>query len=186
VAKVKTDPKGRYAMELSEDDILQNKLVIRKESFKDKETIVPSLVFTESDLLTDTIYSETACMDKILVVKPEEVIIVYFDFDKSDLTAESKFLLDSVCNIVNSYPRATVQISGYTDGKGTALYNARLSDKRTMACSQYLISKGIDPSRITFESFGECCPVEEETINGKDNPEARRKNRRALINIMRD
>jgi OOP family OmpA-OmpF porin len=186
VAKVKTDLEGYYSMELSEEDIMQNKLIIRKERFKDKETTVPVIRFNESDLLTDTLYSESACMDKILVVKPEEVIIVYFDFDKSDLTAKSKFLLDSVYGIVSNYPRATIQISGYTDGKGTALYNTRLSDKRTMACSKYLISKGINPSLITFESFGECCPVEEEMINGKDNPEARRKNRRALINIMRD
>ncbi len=79
---------------------------------------------------------------------------------------------------------ATLQISGYTDGLGTVEYNKVLSDRRARACYQYLVDKGIDSSRITFESFGACCPLEMELINGRDNAEGRAKNRRALINVV--
>ena len=48
------------------------------------------------------------------------------------------------------------------------------------------IQKGIDMARISFESFGACCPVEMELINGRDNESGRSKNRRALINITKD
>jgi outer membrane protein OmpA-like peptidoglycan-associated protein len=80
-------------------------------------------------------------------------------------------------------PSYTLQISGYTDGKGSVEYNKKLSDKRARSCADYLIAKGIDPSRISFESFGACCPVEMELLNGRDNADGRAKNRRALINI---
>jgi len=49
-----------------------------------------------------------------------------------------------------------------------------------------LVKKGIDSSRVSFESFGACCPVEMEKINGRDNPDGRSLNRRALINIKKD
>ncbi|RZK78937.1 MAG: flagellar motor protein MotB, partial [Pedobacter sp.] len=62
-------------------------------------------------------------------------------------------------------------------------YNKKLSDKRAKSCADYLIEKGIDAARISFESFGSCCPVEMELINGRDNPDGRSSNRRALINI---
>ena len=81
---------------------------------------------------------------------------------------------------------ATIQISGYTDGRGTEEYNKILSDKRAKACADYLIQKGIDSTRITFESFGACCPIEMELLNGRDNADGRSKNRRALINIKKD
>ena len=80
-------------------------------------------------------------------------------------------------------PTATIQISGYTDGLGSVEYNQVLSDKRARACADYLVEKGIDAARISFESFGACCPVEMEMLNGRDNPDGRSMNRRALINI---
>jgi outer membrane protein OmpA-like peptidoglycan-associated protein len=80
----------------------------------------------------------------------------------------------------------TVQISGYTDGLGSVEYNNKLSDRRARACADYLIKKGIDKNRIRFVSFGACCPVEMELINGRDNPDGRSLNRRALINVKKD
>ncbi|HEY9362687.1 MAG TPA: OmpA family protein, partial [Chitinophagaceae bacterium] len=77
------------------------------------------------------------------------------------------------------------QISGYTDGRGSEEYNKILSDKRAKACADYLIEKGISETRMRFESFGACCPVEMELIDGRDNPDGRSRNRRAMINIDR-
>ena len=94
--------------------------------------------------------------------------------------------LDSIYNVLMEDSAATLQVSGYTDGLGSAIYNQKLSDKRAKACADYLIQKGIDSARITFESFGACCPVEMELINGRDNPDGRSMNRRALINISKD
>jgi outer membrane protein OmpA-like peptidoglycan-associated protein len=69
---------------------------------------------------------------------------------------------------------------------GSDKYNAKLSDRRARACANYLIKKGIGKERVSFVSFGECCPVEMEIINGRDNPDGRSKNRRALINLKKE
>jgi outer membrane protein OmpA-like peptidoglycan-associated protein len=123
---------------------------------------------------------------KLLTIKAENVVTVFFDFDKSDLKPEAIKKLDSVYDVLITLPVATLQISGYTDGKGTDAYNKVLSDKRARACANYFINKGIDAGRISFESFGACCPLEMELINGRDNPDGRSRNRRALINISKE
>ena len=111
------------------------------------------------------------------------IILLYFDFDRSQLKERGVQQLDSIYNVLIEAPSARIQISGYTDGLGSVEYNKKLSDKRAKACADYLIAKGIDATRISFESFGACCPIEMELINGRDNPDGRSMNRRALINI---
>ncbi|MCS3798942.1 outer membrane protein OmpA-like peptidoglycan-associated protein [Chitinophagaceae bacterium OAS944] len=59
-------------------------------------------------------------------------------------------------------------------------------DRRARSCARYFINKGVKASRITFESFGACCPLELELIDGRDNPDGRSRNRRALINISKE
>jgi outer membrane protein OmpA-like peptidoglycan-associated protein len=116
----------------------------------------------------------------------ENVVTVYFDFDMSNLKREAVNKLDSVYNVLVQFPSTTLQISAYTDGKGTDEYNKKLSDRRARSCADYFIGKGIQAKRITFESFGACCPLELELINGRDNPDGRSRNRRALINISKE
>ena len=123
-------------------------------------------------------------IEKRVILKPETVATVYFDFDMYNLKDSATEKLDSVYKVLVETPGATLQISGYTDGFGTVEYNKGLSDRRARACYDYLVAKGIDSSRISFESFGACCPLEMELINGLDNAAGRAKNRRALINVV--
>ncbi len=182
---VKTNDQGRYTIELPEGTE-PGPIVISKDKYETKEAAYTTAGINETDPLTDTLQNQTVCLEKVLVVKPEEVIIIYFDFDKSKLTERSREQLDSVYAIVAENSKAKIQISGYTDGMGAEDYNIQLGNRRAKACAEYLIQKGVDASRITFRSFGECCPVEDEKVNGKDNPSGRKKNRRALINITRE
>ena len=123
---------------------------------------------------------------KKLVIKVENVVTVYFDFDQSLLKERAQSQLDSIYTVLTENPAATIQISGYTDGLGSVDYNKKLSDRRAKACADYLTGKGVAVERISFESFGACCPVEMELLNGRDNPDGRSRNRRALINISKD
>jgi outer membrane protein OmpA-like peptidoglycan-associated protein len=117
------------------------------------------------------------------VIKVENIVTVYFDFDKSEIQERGISQLDSIYNVLTEDTTLNIQISGYTDGRGSVEYNKILSDKRAKACADCLIQRGIDAGRISFESFGACCPVEMELLNGRDNPDGRSMNRRALINI---
>lgn len=180
--QTKTDKEGKYRFDVTED-VKQNSLAVTKDKYKDKNQDVQIENVDESDWRSDNFQNVPVLMDRKLVIKPETVVTVFFDFDKYDLKPHSIHVLDSIYSVLFKTPKATLQISGYTDGRGTEEYNKVLSDRRAKACADYLIGKGIEASRITFESFGMCCPVEMELINGRDNPDGRSKNRRALINI---
>jgi OmpA-OmpF porin, OOP family len=179
-----TGEDGAYLFE-SVGEVNRHQLLVSKEKYNE----TTSDVMTEGShegWLTDTLYAAAVCLEKKLVIKVENVVSVYFDFDQSKLKDRGMEQLDSIYSVLTEDTTATIQISGYTDGLGSAEYNKKLSDKRAKACADYLIEKGIDAARISFESFGACCPVEMEMINGRDNPDGRSMNRRALININKE
>ena len=192
--KTTTNANGRYSFEIGNEDHEPLALSASKELYMDTTSSFKVENIDESDLLTDKLTNSDLCIEKkpepkpepVLVIKAEDVVTVYFDFDKSLLKPEALNKLDSIYNVMVEFPVTTIQISGYTDGLGTEAYNKVLSDKRAKACAAYLIQKGIDASRVSFVSFGACCPVEMEKINGRDNPDGRSRNRRALINVKKD
>ena len=183
--RMTTGADGTYKFELV-GDVNQQQVFVSKGLYKDTTAGITVTKTDDSDWLTDVLVNTDICMDKKLVIKPETVVTLYFEFDKSELKGRSTEQLDSIYTVLIESPTATIQISGFTDGRGTVEYNKILSDKRAKSCADYLIQKGIDSTRISFESFGACCPVEMELINGRDNADGRSKNRRALINITKD
>jgi outer membrane protein OmpA-like peptidoglycan-associated protein len=181
-----TDITGKYVFDTVDPELKDLTVAVSKEAYHDTVSKVQITKTDETNLLTDNLFNTDLCVEKKFVLRPENVVTVYFDFDKYNLKSEAVRKLDSVYNVLLEIPTATLQISGYTDGKGSVEYNAVLSDRRARACAEYFISKGIDAGRIGFASFGACCPLEMELINGRDNPDGRSRNRRALINITKD
>ncbi|MEO8406680.1 MAG: OmpA family protein, partial [Chitinophagaceae bacterium] len=180
-----TDTTGRYVFELMSDTYQDMILTITSTAYKQTTPVFKIKNLDESDLRTDKLTNIDLCIEMNLVIKAEDVVVVYFDFDKSGLKPATLSKLDSIYNLMVQLPDAIIQISGYTDGRGSEKYNQVLSDKRARSCADYLIQKGINGDRISFVSFGACCPAEMEIINGRDNPDGRSRNRRALINIKK-
>lgn len=104
---------------------------------------------------------------------------VYFDFDRSDITSNSKIALDKLVKIFNEYPETNILVEGHTDDKGADSYNLALSQKRATAVGNYLTSAGIAPSRLTIKWYGEAQPKVE---NADDV--ARAENRRVEFGII--
>jgi len=181
----KTDIEGKYFFDTINHDYSNYRISITKQYYNDTADVVKVNDTAEVNLLTDQLVNTDMYVDKTFILSAENVVTVFFDFDMSDLKRESRSKLDSICNILMQLPGATLQISGYTDGKGSEEYNKKLSDRRARTCADYFIKKGIEARRITFQSFGACCPLELELINGRDNPDGRSRNRRALINISK-
>jgi len=181
----KTDDKGNYLFDTIHNDYSNYRITITKEYYNDTVDVVKINDTAEVNLLTDQLVNTDMYIDKKFILNVENVVTVYFDFDKSNLKTEAKNKLDSVCQVMVQLPSSTLQISAYTDGKGTEEYNKKLSDRRARSCAKYFIHKGVKASRISFESFGACCPLEMELIDGRDNPDGRSRNRRALINITK-
>jgi outer membrane protein OmpA-like peptidoglycan-associated protein len=98
---------------------------------------------------------------------------VNFDTGKATLRPESVGRLDSVAELMTYKKSARIEISGHTDNVGKKKANQILSEKRAQACRDYLVSKGIDASRLTTVGYGD-----ERPIAPNDNEQGRQQNRR--------
>lgn len=96
-------------------------------------------------------------------LKPQEVIItdkevllntVYFEFNKSNITAQGAAELDKLVKVMIENPTFAIYVKSHTDSKGKADYNLKLSEQRAQATVQYVISKGIASDRISGKGFG--------------------------------
>jgi outer membrane protein OmpA-like peptidoglycan-associated protein len=95
------------------------------------------------------------------IVKADRVELdpIYFDFDKSNITARAAFELDKLVQVMNKYPEMVINAKSHTDSRGSSSYNERLSDRRAKTTVQYVISKGIDATRISGIGKGESEPA---------------------------
>ncbi len=80
---------------------------------------------------------------------------VKFDIDKATLRPESRTTLDRVTASLKSWPKVNVEIQGHTSEPGTEAHNQNLSQRRAEAVRAYLVSEGIDGSRLVANGYGE-------------------------------
>jgi peptidoglycan-associated lipoprotein len=99
---------------------------------------------------------------------------VYFDFDKYDIRPPDAKTLDANATWLKSNPNHLVLIEGHCDERGTNEYNLALGERRAKSTMNYLVSQGVQASRITIISYGE-----ERPVCTQKNDECWAKNRRA-------
>ncbi|WP_194850935.1 OmpA family protein [Nonlabens antarcticus] len=80
---------------------------------------------------------------------------IYFDFDMSFIRNDAELELQKVLGVLEDNPTASIDIRSHTDSRGTSSYNEKLSSRRAASTMNYLISKGIDKSRLTSKGYGE-------------------------------
>ena len=103
----------------------------------------------------------------------------FFDFDKSVLKPEGKAKLNDLVDKVKAINLEVIIAVGHTDAVGSDSYNQKLSMRRAQAVKAYLVSKGIDKSRVYTEGKGEKQPVADNKTK-----EGRAKNRRVEIEVV--
>jgi OOP family OmpA-OmpF porin len=103
----------------------------------------------------------------------------FFDFDKSVLKPEGKAKLDDLAGKVKGINLEVIIAVGHTDSVGTDAYNQKLSVQRSEAVKAYLVSRGIEKSRVYTEGKGEKQPVAD-----NKTAEGRAKNRRVEIEVV--
>jgi len=111
---------------------------------------------------------------------------VLFDFDKSVLKSEGKKILDTeVTEKMKAHPEVElVLIVGHTDRIGDANYNQKLSERRAESVRKYLVSQGIEESRLHAVGKGETQPVADcKGVRGKKLIECLQPNRRVVVEI---
>lgn len=84
---------------------------------------------------------------------------VFFETDSTDLTPTAVATLDKQAQWLSRYPQYTFLIEGHADERGTREYNFSLSARRAQNVRDYLVSRGIQASRLRTVSYGKERPV---------------------------
>lgn len=112
-----------------------------------------------------------------VIVTEVEIILkpIYFEYDKSNITAEGAFELDKLVQVMKNNSNMVIFAKSHTDNRGSDAYNMSLSDRRARSTVQYVISKGIDAAKISGKGFGESEPkVQCDPCNEEQHAENRR------------
>jgi outer membrane protein OmpA-like peptidoglycan-associated protein len=99
--------------------------------------------------------------------------IIFFDFDKSNITPEAASILDNAAQAYSTTGQAQVMLAGHADRAGSDEYNMALSQRRADAAKAYLVGKGVPDAAVQTQAFGESHPLVE-TADGVREPQNRR------------
>lgn len=130
-----------YVIQASKDGYLQNTFPIAKT----KERVV-------------NITADLTPVEVLIVGNEVKLKEIYFEYNKSNITPEGAAELDKLVQLMKSMPNMVIMAKAHTDNRGSAEYNLALSDRRAKATVQYVISKGIDSSRMSGQGYGESQP----------------------------
>ncbi|WP_299053730.1 OmpA family protein [uncultured Polaribacter sp.] len=84
---------------------------------------------------------------------------IYFDFDATQISQQSKLELEKVVLLMNKYPEINIDLIGHTDRRGAEEYNKELSLERAESTKKWLVKRGVSASRITTKGLGELKPI---------------------------
>ena len=82
-----------------------------------------------------------------------------YDFDSDVVKSDAQTNLRELAQSLDKYPDSDVMIVGHTDQLGTTDYNQRLSERRSVAAGNYLVSQGVSGARVGTRGLGETEPV---------------------------
>ncbi len=105
--------------------------------------------------------------------------VVYFRFDRSNLTKDAEAVVQAAADYAKSGNAAKVLVTGYTDTSGSTAYNMKLSERRAKATAKGLAADGVDKSKLSLDWKGET-NLAVPTADGVKEPA----NRRSTIDVQ--
>jgi outer membrane protein OmpA-like peptidoglycan-associated protein len=137
-----------------------------------------------NDSVTKIIYLKKANEGTVF-----EIENIYYDLDKWFIRPDAAIELEKIYSLLKQYPTMEIEMGSHTDCRATVKYNETLSGKRAASCVEWLINKGISPSRLTSKGYGESqlrvnCPCEGKVKSTCPEPE-HQKNRRTEFKIIK-
>lgn len=132
-------------------------------------------------------YGKNCCRNglaKLININP-----IYFDLSKWNIRPDAAAELDKIVAAMKEYPTMVIELGSHTDNRSSYAFNMDLSAKRASSSAAYVISKGIDKSRIYGKGYGESKPVNEckceGVVKSKCSEVEHQKNRRTEFIIVK-
>jgi len=116
---------------------------------------------------------------EVIKISEADFKVVYFDFDKYNLTAAAKAALEQNAAVLKKNANVIVKIEGHCDERGTVEYNLSLGDKRAKSAMDFLVDLGVMTGQMSTISYGKTRPADP-----RSNEDAWAKNRRCEFRIV--
>lgn len=171
ISKVKTDSSGNYLLTLPTG---------RDYAFTVNQK---GYLFNSDQYFLKNGISDSAAQ-KNIVLQPIEknaaIVLknIFFETNRFELSPASVTELDKLVSLLQENPTIKIEIGGHTDSVGKAADNLTLSDHRAKAVVDYLLTKKIDPARLSAKGYGMTQPVAD-----NNTTEGRALNRRTEMKI---
>ncbi|MEZ2443392.1 OmpA family protein [Chitinophaga sp. RCC_12] len=181
--KVVTDADGKFSFTLSMSTDYSLNAV--------KPGLIASAVesFSTVHMEDSTVIHRTLYLNDIPPVVPVSPVVaienIYYNFDKSNIRRDAVNPLEHIVQLMKAHPNWHLNITSHTDSRGSDKYNLKLSERRARAALQYLITHGIDESRLTARGYGETKLVNKCSNEVPCSAEEHQLNRRSEFEIMK-
>ena len=185
IADILTDENGHYDINVDRDtDYLVN---IKKDDYVDDYKRVTSKNIDKKVTSITTNFALNS-VEKTEIITETELAPIYFDFNKASIRENSTEELDKIINLMlNVHPKMVIKIQSFTDSRGTSSYNDKLSLKRAQATFKYLVSNGVESSRISeSQGYGEKNLINNCDDASKCSEEQHQLNRRTQFIVIKE
>lgn len=123
-------------------------------------------------------YVKTIYLNPVKLGEVSRMYNVFYSLDSWELLSSSTAELEKLYSFLEKNAGVKVEISGHTDSSGSDVHNQVLSERRAQSVKNYLVSRGIEGSRMVCRGYGESKPV-----SPNDDEAGRKLNRRTEITI---
>ncbi|PJB15911.1 MAG: hypothetical protein CO118_01690 [Flavobacteriales bacterium CG_4_9_14_3_um_filter_32_8] len=187
----KLSPDEQYLFMLAEDDNSLNMIIVDENGnvLEAAKRLIDGkyrYIRLSSEKNVITLINE---IDEVIKIAENENFVIskiLYDYDSDAINEDAAKELDKLVLILKKNKDIGVELSSHTDAIGSDKFNMELSQKRADKAVEYVVSKGIDKSKIIAKGFGESYPVApNELPDGKDNPMGRAKNRRTEFKVIK-
>lgn len=106
---------------------------------------IPARSFSQAFTLTDSTFSKGDTLAEV----------IDFDYGQAIILEQSFPFLDQLADLLFKYNNLKIEVGNYIDFRGVDTYNLKLTKQRADAIVAYLVSRGIDKTRLVAMGFGE-------------------------------
>ena len=187
----KLSPDEQYLFKLAEDDDLLNMIIVDENGnvLEAAKRLIDGkyrYIRLNSEKNVITLINE---VDEVIKIAENENFVIskiLYDYDSDAINEAAAKELDKLVLILKKNKDIGVELSSHTDAIGSDKFNMELSQKRADKAVEYVVTKGIDKTKIFAKGYGETNPVApNELSDGKDNPIGRAKNRRTEFKVIK-
>ncbi len=185
LGETKTNFDGKYAIEVPCNKVV--KMIAAKPNYSSDDKTVETT--SENGGEIKDVNFELSNYDDLVVkkqgVEKVDVNPIYFDYNKYNITPKAVEELSKVVFVMQKFPNIRIKIESHTDSRGKDAYNLKLSDNRAKSTRDYILSQGIDASRIESAiGYGETRLVNRCKNGVKCSEEEHAQNRRSDFIII--